>query len=33
MYIMSRIKRFWAKEAKMSVTANSSLESAEENFS
>ena len=27
------IKRFWAKEGEMSLTAISSLESAEENFS
>ena len=26
------IKRFWAQEAKMSLTANSSVESARENF-
>ena len=27
------IKRFWAQDTKMSLTANSSLESARENFS
>ena len=34
-YIMSRkvgIKRFWAQEAKMSLTANSSLRSARRKF-